>query len=565
MAWLAATFEKYPELAVFLVVGLGYWVGGFKLRGFGLGPVTGSLIVGVLVGYFFKVPVSSMAKSILFLLFLFSIGYSVGPKFIQAMKGDGARWAALAAFICAVGLATAYGVAKFLNLDVGLAAGLLSGALTESPAIGTATEAIGALALPEAERARLVSHVAVADALCYLFGAFGVIVFCSEIGPRLLGIDLKAEAAKLEVELGIDRSRPGIVSAWRPFEMRAYRLPADSRIAGKTVGEAEGMLPGQRVFIERIRRGGELLDATPDLRLQAGDVVVVSGRREVLVEIIGQAAAEEVEDREALDVPTAAYDVFVTSEAFAGKTLEEVARSSEPVRSVFLRGVSRRGQEIPVGPRTTIERADVLRLIGPEHAVAKVAAMAGEVVRPTDSTDFVALALGILGGALVGIAIIVPVGAMKIAIGTSVGTLIAGLLTGYLHSIRPLFGRIPGSAISFMSAIGLAGFVAMIGLGAGPHFVEALRDSGVGLFFGGMVVTTVPLVAGLYFGRYVLRLNPLLVLGGLAGALTMTAGLAAVQERSGSTVAVLGYSGTVAVGHILLTTWGTVIVWLMAH
>jgi len=151
-------------------------------------------------------------------------------------------------------------------------------------------------------------------------------------------------------------------------------------------------LPGQRVFSERIRRGDALRDATPELRLQAGDVVVVSGRREVLVEIIGQAAAEEVEDREALDVPTAAYDVFVTSKAFAGKTLEEIARSAEPVRSVFLRGVSRRGQEIPVGPRTTIERADVLRLIGPEHAVAKVAAMAGQVVRPTDSTDFVALA-----------------------------------------------------------------------------------------------------------------------------------------------------------------------------
>jgi len=563
VAWLAATFEKYPELAVFLVVGLGYWIGGYKIRGFGLGPVTGSLIVGVLVGYFFKVPVSSMAKSILFLLFLFSIGYSVGPKFFQAMKGDGVRWAALAAFICAVGLATAYGVAKFLNLDVGLAAGMMSGALTESPAIGTATEAIGALALPEAERARLVSHVAVADALCYLFGAFGVIVFCSEIGPRMLGIDLKAEAEKLEVDLGIDRSRPGIVSAWRPFEMRAYRLPADSRIAGKTVAEAEGMVQGQRVFIERIRRGGELMDATPDLRLQAGDVVVVSGRREVLVEIIGQAAAEEVEDREALDVPTAAYDVFVTSAAFAGKTLEEIAGTAEPVRSVFLRGITRRGQAIPVAPRTVIERADVLSLIGPEHAVAKVAAMAGEVVMPTDTTDFVALGLGILGGALVGLAIVVPVGAMKIAMGTSVGTLLAGLLTGYLHSVRPLFGRIPGSAISFMSSIGLAGFVAMIGLGAGPHFVEALRESGVGLFFGGMVVTTVPLVAGLYFGIYAFRLNPLLVLGGLAGALTMTAGLAAVQERSGSTVAVLGYSGTVAIGHILLTTWGTVIVWLL--
>jgi putative transport protein len=565
VAWLAAVFAKYPELPVFLVVGVGYWIGGFKFRGFGLGPVTGSLIVGVLVGYFFKVPVSSTAKSILFLMFLFSIGYSVGPKFFQAMKGDGLRWAGLAAFVCAVGLGTAFGVAKFLQLDPGFAAGLLSGALTESPAIGTATEAIGTLALPEAERARLISHIAVADALCYLFGTFGLIMFCSEIGPRLLGIDLKAEARKLEkgLGLGLDSSQPGVSSAWRPFEMRGYQLPADARIAGQTVAQAEATVPGMRVFIERIRRGGQLMDATPDTQLLGGDIVVVSGRREALVEIIGRTTVEEVEDREALDVPTATYDVFVSSDVFAGKTLEEIARSSEVVRSVFLGGIRRGGHEIPVAPRTTIERADVLRLVGPDHAVTKVAALAGDVLHATDSTDFVALALGILLGSLAGLAVVVPLGAMKIAIGSSVGTLLAGLLTGYLHSIRPRFGRIPGGAIAFMNSIGLAGFVAMIGLGAGPHFVEALREAGVGLFFGGIVVTMTPLVAGLYFGRYVLRLNPLLVLGGLAGALTMTAGLAAVQARSGSTVAVLGYSGTVAIGHILLTTWGTVIVWLI--
>jgi putative transport protein len=562
--WLAAALVKYPELAVFLVVGLGYWVGGFKIRGFGLGPVTGSLMVGVLLGYFFKVPVSSMAKSILFLMFLFSIGYSVGPKFFQAMKGDGLRWATFAAFVCAVGLGTAFGVAKFLNLDPGFAAGLLSGALTESPAIGTATEAINALPLPEAERTRIASHVAVADALCYLFGTFGLIMFCSEVGPRLLRIDLKAEAAKVERELGLDPEKPGIYSAWRPFEMRAYRLQPDSRVAGRTVADAEASLPGARVFIERIRRDGKLIEATPDLKLQSGDILVVSGRREVLVEIVGKAAAEEVEDREALDVPTAAYDVFVTGKEWHGKTLEEIVRDSEPVRSVFLRGISRRGQDIPVAPRTRIERADVLRLIGPEHAVAKVAASAGQIVKPTDSTDFVALSLGIFTGALIGASIIIPLGAMHIAIGTSIGALLAGLLTGYVHSIRPLFGRIPGGAVAFMSAIGLAAFVAMVGITAGPHFVEALRDAGIGLFFGGMVVTLTPLVAGLYFGCYVLRLNPLLVLGGLAGALTMTAGLAAVQARSGSTVAVLGYSGTVAIGHILLTTWGTVIVWLIA-
>jgi putative transport protein len=290
--------------------------------------------------------------------------------------------------------------------------------------------------------------------------------------------------------------------------------------------------------------------------------VVVSGRREVLVELLG-GAAEEVDDREALDVPVASYDVFVSGKSLSGKTLEEVSSSFDEVRGVFLRSITRGGQDIPIAPRTVIERADVLRLIGPEHAVIRVAALVGNVVQPTDNTDFVALALGIFAGALIGISIIVPLGSMHIAMGTSVGTLLAGLATGYLHSIRPLFGRIPDGAISLMSALGLAGFVAMIGLGAGPHFVDGIREAGIGLFFGGIAVTLTPLVVGLYFGRYVLRLNPLLLLGGLAGALTMTAGLAAVQERSGSTVAVLGYSGTVAIGHILLTTWGTVIVWLV--
>jgi putative transport protein len=564
MHWLAANLEKYPELAVFLVVGVGYWVGRFKVRGFGLGPVTGSLMVGVLLGYFVVVPVSGTAKSLLFLLFLFSIGYSVGPNFFQAMKGGGFRWVALAVAMCASGLAAAFAVAKFLNLDPGFAAGLLSGALTESPAIGTASEAIQHLPLPEAERARLVSHIAVADALCYLFGTFGLIVFVSEIAPRLLGIDLKKEAQRIEKELGIDRSQPGVASAWRPLEMRAYRLAQDTPLAGLTVAQAEGQRPGLRMFIERIRRKGQLLEARADTQLMAGDIVVLSGRREVLVEVLAQARAQEVEDREALDVPTATYEVFVTSPALHGRTLEEIVQSAEDVRGVFLLGITRRGQEIPVAPRTVVQRADVLRLSGPESAVRRVAGVVGEVVSASDETDFVVLGLGIFSGALIGASIVIPLGAMHIAIGTSIGTLLAGLLTGYLHSVRPTFGRIPGGAISFMSAIGLAAFVAMIGLGAGPHFVEALREAGVGLFFGGVAVTLTPLVVGLYFGRYVLKLDPLLLLGAMAGAQTMTAGLAAVQERSGSLVAVLGYSGTVAVGHILLTMWGTVIVWLVA-
>ena len=563
MNWVTTTLTRYPELAVFLVVGIGYWIGAFKVKGFGLGPVTGSLLVGLLLGSIVAVPVSSTAKSLLFLLFLFAIGYSVGPKFFQAMKGDGLRWAALAVVQCVIGLAVAYVVARVLGFDPGYAGGLLSGALTESPAIGTATEAINALPLPEAERARLVSHVAVADAICYVFGAFGIILFCGNIGPKLLGLDLRKEAERVEKELGLDRSNPGVFSAWRPVEFRAYRLRPDSPLAGRTVAEAEATAKAGRIFVERIRRNAGVLEASPDFVLKAGDVIAVSARRDVMVTIVGNVDPDEVEDRELLDMPAATYDVFVTSDAIAGKTVREIAESGLSMRSVFLRSITRGGEPIPIAPLTKIERADIVRLVGPEHAIARVAKEIGETVLPSDVTDFVVMSLGIVVGAMVGLLIVIPLGPLRIPLGTSVGTLLAGLVAGYLHSRRPLFGRIPDGAIELMKSLGLAAFVAMIGLGAGPHFLEALREAGLGLFFGGMIVTSVPLLVGLYFGRYVLKLDPLLLLGGIAGAQTMAAGYAAVQERSGSSVAVLGYSATVAIGHILLTTWGTVIVRLM--
>ena len=563
MEWIGATFTKYPELAVFLVVGIGYWIGAFKVKGFGLGPVTGSLLVGLLVGSVYSIPVSSTAKSILFLLFLFAIGYSVGPKFFQAMKGDGLRWAALAVVQCVVGLAAAYVVARVLAFDAGYAGGLLSGALTESPSIGTATEAINGLPLPDEERARLVSHVAVADAICYVFGAFGVILFCGNVGPRLLRIDLKKEAERVERELGLDRSKPGVYSAWRPVEFRAYRLRHDSPAAGRTIAEAEAMAKAGRVFIERVRRENELIDSSPGMTLQSGDVVAVSARRDVLVKLVGDLEPHEVEDRELLDMPAATYDVFVTSDAIVGKTVREISDAGLSLRSVFMRSIMRGGTEIPIAPLTRLERADVVRLTGPEHAVERVAREIGEIVTPSDATDFVVLSLGIVIGALVGVLVVVPLGALRIPLGTSVGTLLGGLIVGYLHSRRPLFGRIPDGAIELMKSLGLAAFVAMIGLGAGPHFIGALREAGLGLFFGGIVVTSIPLIVGLYFGRYVLKLDPLLLLGGIAGAQTMAAGYAAIQERTGSSVAVLGYSATVAIGHILLTTWGTVIVHLV--
>lgn len=561
MGWLTEMLTKYPELAVYLALGIGYWIGGFRFGNFSLGGATGSLIAGMVVGWLFEVPVSATAKSLVFLLFLFGIGYEVGPKFFAAMKGDGWRFAVLGVFMPGVGLLVAWGVASYLQLDPGLAAGLVSGALTESPAMGTAIEAIHALPVDEATKATWEAHVGVADALCYVFGAFGVILMCTEIGPRLLRIDVKKESLALEAHYGIKRERDGISSAWKAFEVRAYRIAADSPVIGRSVAEVEHVNPGMRLFVVRLRRDGEMLQVTPGEILRAGDVVAVSGRREILIELLGE-RANEVEDRELLDIPVASYEIFVSNPRWVSRTLGEAA-TSDLVRAVYLRRVTRNGQEIPMGTHTPIERGDMLQLVGSEKAVMRAAEELGDIVTPSDATDFVAVGFTIVIGALLGAAAAFTIGGVNVSIGTSVGVLLAGIVTGYIRSVRPLFGRVPDGAVKLMQSFGLAGFVAMVGIGAGPHFVVAVRESGIGLLLGGVLVTMTPLLAGLWFGRHVLKINPILLLGAMSGAQTFTAGLAALQEKSDSTVAVIGYSGAVPVAHVVLTTWGTVIVLLM--
>lgn len=562
MDWLAGFLARYPELAVFLAIALGYVIGGVKFGGFSFGPVTGSLVAGLAIGQFAEVPVSAMAKSFLFLLFLFGIGYSVGPQFLHALRQSGVK-PMLMAVVCALtGLGTVVLIGRMLDLDSGFSAGLLSGGLTQSPAMGTATEAITGLGLPPADTDRLIAHVAIADAICYVFGAIGAIWFCSALAPRLLGIDLKAESLALEQSLGMSRTEAGVQSGYRPFDLRAYVTPPDARIVGMSVADAERRFPKARMFLLRLRRDGEIMEVTPDLVIRAGDVLAIGGRRQPLIEILGPRAVE-ADDRALLDAPVLTAEVLVADPGLAGSTLQSVA--DEPwARGIYLEALRRGTQILPMVPELVVERGDVLRLQGPQESVERGATHIGPVIAPVTGIDFIVLGFGIVLGGMVGALLRFQVAGIEVTIGTSVGALVAGLIVGHLRTRHPLFGRIPDGAVALMTSLGLAAFVAMTGLHAGPVFLPALREAGLGLLLGGIVVTMAPLLVGLAFGHWVLRMNPVLLLGALAGALTMTAAMAAVQTRAESPVAVLGYTPAYPVGQILLTVWGSVIVVLMS-
>lgn len=559
MNWFVEILRRYPELAVFLVVGLGAVIGKLKLGSVSLGTVTGALFAGLLVGQL-NIPVAGPAKAILYLLFLVGNGYSIGPQFFRSLKGEGLRYLALAGFQCSVGLVGVIAMARLLHLDVGMAAGLLSGALTQSPAIGTASETINALALPQDQRALLVAHVAIGDALTYLFGTAGTIWFLSMIAPKLLGINLATEAKKLEAELHIDAVGSGLLSTYSPFALRAYRVQ-DITVAGMKVRDFETSYPGKRFYVEQLRRGPTILNQPDETVLAPGDVVALSGRRSVVMEI-GAVIGDEVDDKELLDMPGSVQTITVANPAVIGKPLEELAQWRE-TRGIYLRRIKRIGQEIPVLPGTTLNQGDEIELLGTEASLKRFAGMVGMAHKTGPATDLAAVCLAVFAGGLIGVPFVVLHG-FRLSLGTAVGALVMGIVLGWLHSVRPRFGQLPEAASTLMISLGLAAFVGMNGMLAGTHFVDAFKSQGVPLVLAGVVCTLLPLICSVYFGRYVLKLNPLLLLGACAGAQTVTAAMAEVQEKSGSRTPVLGYTVPYAIGNILLTIWGSIIVTVLS-
>ena len=294
--------------------------------------------------------------------------------------------------------------------------------------------------------------------------------------------------------------------------------------------------------------------------IRKDDVVAVLARQEVHVQ--GRdAVGPEVDDKALLDLPIETLDVVVTRKAMDGKTIAELSKH-EFARGVFLRRLTRSGVEMPVAATTTIDRGDVLRLVGTKPEVERAADELGYPDRPTSATDMVFVGTGIVLGGLVGL-LSVTIGSVPLILTASGGALVMGLVFGWLRSVYPFFGRIPEPAIWIFDTVGLCIFIGVVGLTAGPSFFSGLQETGVSLVAVGLVSALLPHTIGILFGRYVLRMNPLIVLGACAGAGTITAALRAVQEESGSNVPALGYTVPYAIGNILLTAWGPVLVALM--
>lgn len=568
MEWIGHILRDNPSLAVFLTLGIGFFIGQLKYKSFSLGTVTSVLLVGVLVGQF-DIPVPGPLKDVFFLLFLFSIGYSVGPQFFRALKGDGIKQVLFAVVVCGLCLLSVWGVALCMGYNIGEAVGLLAGSQTMSAVIGVGTDTINSLGVSEAEKQQWISIIPVCYAVTYVFGTIGSAYILANLGPWLLGglKKVKAETAELEKKMnyGTANTDPNYIKAMRPVVFRAYKVTDSFFSTPRTIEEIDDYFrqKGKTIYVERLRSGGTVTDVAPgsDLKITLGDEIVLSGRREF---VVGDESwiGPEVFDSDLVDFMAEELEITVASKEFDSMTVDELRRQKF-MYGVSIKSISRSGVNVPVLAQVKIGRGDVVTVVGLGREVDEVARRLGYADRRTTKTDLVFVGLGIFIGGLIG-SLAIHIGEIPISLSVSGGALIAGLVLGWLRSKHPTFGRLPRSSVWLMDNLGLNMFIAVVGISSGPSFVTGLKEVGPVLFLMGVVATTLPLVLGMIIGRRIFKFPAAINLGCCAGSRTTTASLGAVQDAIGSSLPAMGYTVTYAIGNTLLILWGVVIVLLMS-
>lgn len=572
MEWITELLRSHPELAIYLTLGSGFLIGKIQVRGFSLGIVTSVLLAGVIVGQL-QIPVTGALKQTAFLLFLFAIGYKVGPQFFAGLRKEGLPQVYFSILMCVFILFSTWIISIVMSYNAGEAAGLLSGSQTISAVIGVAGDTIRNLGISVDEQKKWTDIIPVAYAITYIFGTAGSAWILARLGPKMLGGTEKVKLAcrELEERMGHDESeKPGIIDAKREVEFRCYRIENDWFKNGRSVRDVEHFFErqGKRLFVERLRKKKNIIDDVSQKEmLYCGDEIVLSGRHEYT---IGEEKwiGKEVNDDALQEFPVMILKSTVAGHShkrdivFGGKKVCEL-RQQPFMHGVVIQRIRRMGISIPVFPETVLNTGDVVELVGKKIDVMHAAKEIGYPDPATNETDVVFLSFGILIGAVIG-TLALHIGNIPISLGTSGGALIAGLVFGWWRAHHPTIGSIPAGALWVFNNLGLNIFIAIVGISAGPGFIEGFREIGFSLFLAGIVATSLPLLFGIFIAVKLFKFHPAIALGCCAGARTTTAAIGALQESLGSETPALGYTVTYAVGNTLLILWGVILTLMVA-
>ena len=558
MEWVHSILSRSPEIALFLSLAGGYALGKVQFGKFQLGGVAGSLLVAVVISQF-GATIDNGVKTLLFALFIYAVGFESGPGFFRSLGRQSIREIVLAAVLAITGLATVIVSARLFGLDKGLAAGVAAGALTQSAIIGTASSALAQLDLAAEEIQRLQGNVAVGYAVTYIFGSFGAIIVCVNILPWLMGRSIRDDAMKAEAALlaGAHQYGAGESPAVPDLVGRLFRIEGAD---GRSIADIEAAASSP-VSVERVKRNGSIIGVEPDLTLRRDDIVLLVGRRGGVLEG-STGLGPEVPSSEGMDVVMVSRDISLTSRDFVGRTVGDImTRTASALKhGIYVTALKRSGTPVAIVPDTRVQAGDVVTVYGSASDVARVAKAAGTPILPSDKTDFVYHGLGIVAGLLIGL-LVLRVGDVPLTLGAGGGALLSGLVFGWYRGRNMAIGNLPLPASTLLRDLGLAGFVAAVGLQSGLQAVSTVRESGISLFLIGVVVTLLPMLVTMLVGRYVLKYdNTAVFAGALSGSRSANPAFGEVLDKAGNSIPTASFAITYALANVFLTLLGPLVV-----
>ncbi|HTX55072.1 MAG TPA: TrkA C-terminal domain-containing protein [Candidatus Baltobacteraceae bacterium] len=558
MAALFQYLQANPFLLLFLTVGLAVWVGRFSVKGYGLGMVAAAIVVGVALAtwaslYGVKLQLDNFAKSLMYYLFMYGVGLRVGPSFFNSLKKDGLTFTILAVVCSVLGLGLVVILSNLFGLPAGAAGGILAGSQTMSAAIGTAEMAVsqGAYKVPAGSTAEGISAmIALGYGISYIWGTVGIILICKYL-PKWWGVDAREAATQYEKEHGVPNLDDAAMTGYRPGGLRAYRLE-NKQTAGKSIAAFRREHPEYRVL--NIVRGEEALGASSDLVMQLGDVIALGGRLEDLTAKMGL-LGPEVAHTKALSIPLDQAEILVTNKDVEGRALVEF-RHEEFAGQLQLVKMERGGVPFTPGTDTKLQKLDVLFVVGLRSAVEKLVAELGKVARPSTATDLLTLSVGMIVGLLIG-AINVPVAGFTVGLGNAGGLLLSGILISSVVSRLRFFGSTPNAARNILEDLGLVTFVGIVGINAGASLLAQLTGViAVKIFLVGFIACTIPPFVTWALGFHLFKVNPAVLMGGVAGARSHSGPCREAAKEINSSVPWVGFPVGYAVSGVLLTVFG---------
>ena len=545
-----------PVISIFVCLALGYLIGKLKIKSFTIGATVGTLLVGLLISLVFKgvgtYKIDGTVKTIFFSLFIFAIGYEVGPSFFASLKSSGLKIIILSLFFAVAAFVVSMALFKAFGIGAGEAGGILAGSLTQSAILGTADSTMkGMLSGTELKTAE--SQMAIAYALTYVFGTVGVVVFLKNGAAKLIGVNL-TDTVKKKIDQTNFHESSSENTVVGNIKARAFCIENGAEFIGKTIGSVEEQY-GDDLTITQIIRKGKKVSLAPDVKLLEGDTVTIIGLLDAVLHFEAP-GMKETDDSEALKLDVIKQEIVLTNH-FSLDVIKHLSENGIVISE-------RKRDKNVLSEDQALKALDHLTLVGPKALITKVVKKLGYVKDTGTETDVSFISMGLVVGLLIG-AISFVVSGIPITLGSGGGALIGGLLFGYYQDKHSNYGLMPKATRWFCKSVGLNLFIAIVGLTSGASFLSALQSMGVKVLLIGVLVTILPHIASVYFGKFVLKLDAVDIIGALCGAGTCTAALNGVVEEYESSIFAVAYTPGYAMGNILLTVLGPLVVAICIH